>query len=55
MEKELHVKMSFYLKLHDGETKEEAQNRFYSIMDKLQEMEEQESSMQVYEIEEQDY
>lgn len=50
MSRELNVHMSFYLSMRDGETKEEAEYRFYKTMEGLASSDtSHESSVQVYE------
>lgn len=44
MNKELRVNMDFYLTMEDGETKEQAEERFHKLMNQF--------SYQVYETEE---
>lgn len=51
MEKELRVRIDFYLTMREGETEEQAKERFYDLMRSLEGVENQESSFQAYEFE----
>ena len=51
MERELRVHLDFYLKMNDGETKEQAEERFESIIKQMENIDNQESSYQSYETE----
>lgn len=55
MEKELRASLHFYLTMNDGETKEQAEERFYRLMGTLENIGDQESSYQVYETEVQEF
>lgn len=41
MEKELRASLHFYLKMNDGETKEQAEERFHTIMSSLENVDNQ--------------
>jgi hypothetical protein len=53
--KELRVHMDFYLAMNDGETEEQATDRFHSIMQQLEKVDNQESGYQTYETEVQEF
>lgn len=55
MEKELKIDMSFYIVMEEGQTREDAEKKFYDIMSKIDEITEEEISYQVYDFEEQVY
>ena len=51
MERELKVHMDYYLTMRDGETKEQAEERFNTLLKTLENVDNQESSFQIYETE----
>jgi len=51
MERELKVHMDFYLVMQSGETEDQAKDRFDVMMKTLENVDNQESSFQVYKTE----
>lgn len=55
MERELNIKMNFYLTMEEGETEQEAEERFCKLMDRFTDVEDQKGSYQVHETEVQEF